>query len=370
MRLVLALAGGLAVSVGSTARADDDDAKAWQDTRAIITTRTAVKLTLDNGDEIEIAFPVVKSIRAKGDQVTVEALTGQIGTIDKSKLASQREAVELFSDRIKKGRDDPDGYFRRALACEGARDHEGALKDFGQAIFLDPKEADYHIGRGLTRLAMGESAKADADFDEAVRIDPKNPVARFARGRTLMARNMVRKAVADYTEAIRFMPTCVSAYVERGICRELKQDWDGAMKDYAEAIHYSPTNDKALTRRGTLFYQRKEYAEAVKEFTAAAKANPKNLMALNNQAWILATCPDDKLRDGKKALALSKSAGELDGWKHPGFLGTYAAANAEVGQFDKAVEWQEKAVALLPPAQQPPFRATLDLYRSQKPKRD
>jgi hypothetical protein len=65
---------------------------------------------------------------------------------------------------------------------------------------------------------------------------------------------------------------------------------------------------------------------------------------LEATAWFLSQCPDPRFRDGPRAVALATRACELDGWKEPILFESLAAAYAEDGNFDKAVEWQQKAL--------------------------
>ena len=83
---------------------------------------------------------------------------------------------------------------------------------------------------------------------------------------------------------------------------------------------------------------------ALQEFTDAVALNAKFVPALKSAAWVLATCPDDKLRDGKKAVELATTLVELAGKKDGAACETMAAAYAEAENFDEAVAWQERAL--------------------------
>jgi len=91
-------------------------------------------------------------------------------------------------------------------------------------------------------------------------------------------------------------------------------------------------------------------------------------VAFNNLAWLLATAPKSKLRDGQKAVEYAKRACELDSWKNPYYLGTLAAANAEIGNFDEAVKWERKCIIIgFPEKEMQQARKELNLFESKKP---
>jgi hypothetical protein len=80
-------------------------------------------------------------------------------------------------------------------------------------------------------------------------------------------------------------------------------------------------------------------------------------------------CPEEKIRDRKRAIRMATRACELTDWKSGWTLNTLAAVCAEAGQFEEAVRYQTKA--LEDPAYRGPagdvFRQRLELYKRKKP---
>jgi tetratricopeptide (TPR) repeat protein len=122
--------------------------------------------------------------------------------------------------------------------------------------------------------------------------------------------------------------------------------------------------------RGRVWAAKKEYANARADYEKAVEL-VGNVPGFNEYrttlATLLAACPDATVRDGKKSLELAQRAYEL--LKGPTEMAALAAAHAELGEFDEAVEWQEKAIAVAPKALSDQYRQRLKLYQEKKPYR-
>ncbi|HET6325594.1 MAG TPA: site-2 protease family protein [Planctomycetaceae bacterium] len=101
----------------------------------------------------------------------------------------------------------------------------------------------------------------------------------------------------------------------------------------------------ALTNRGFVECQRGNWSQALEDYREALVLQPQLASAHNNLAWFLATCPVDALRSGKEAVEHATWACEATGWSNSNCLGTLAAACAEVGDFNQAVQLQSRAIA-------------------------
>ena len=69
---------------------------------------------------------------------------------------------------------------------------------------------------------------------------------------------------------------------------------------------------------------------------------------LDTLAWDLATARYEEIRDGRTAIDIASKTSEASEYKNAKHVDTLAAAYAEVGDFDTAVKWSEKAVELAP----------------------
>ena len=91
---------------------------------------------------------------------------------------------------------------------------------------------------------------------------------------------------------------------------------------------------------------------------------------MNNLAWVLATSPDESLRNGRRAIELATKACEVTDYKQPHILSTLAAGYAETGDFATAVEWSKKALELGEESQKEELAKELESYQSSKPWRE
>jgi len=256
-------------------------------------------------------------------------------------------------------------------ACE----FEEAVVLLRQAQRLHPH--DFWINHDL---AVALHLAEPAQYDEAIRyytvaiaLRPDSSTTRSNLGVVLKDKGRIDEAIAECGEAIRLDPKFAWPYNHRGRAWAAKGEYDKAIADFGEAIRLDPKYAMAYNNRGGAWYAKGAYDKAIADFGEAIRLDPKLAPAYNCRAWLWATCPDEKYRDGKKAVDSATRACELTDWKDTLLFDTLAAACAEAGDFDAAVEWQEKALGLLTKGNEQyrkDFDARLTLYRAKKPYRE
>ena len=103
-----------------------------------------------------------------------------------------------------------------------------------------------------------------------------------------------------------------------------------------------------------------------KKLLEQIKNNPRFIKKVhNNLAWILATCPEATVRNGKEAVKHAR-LGDLTCWED---LDTLAAAYAENGNFDEAIKAISEARKMAPKNAYARLNERKELYSNHKPYR-
>ena len=126
--------------------------------------------------------------------------------------------------------------------------------------------------------------------------------------------------------------------------------------------------------RASQFQAAGDFPKAIAEYSQALRAAPDDPKPYNALAWIWATCPDDRIRDGKKAVEYAKQAVMLipDGksYYRVKYQETLAAAHAEAGDFTAASAAIDDAIVHASFEDQPRLCRRRGLYHNEQPFRD
>lgn len=166
------------------------------------------------------------------------------------------------------------------------------------------------------------------------------------RANALFELRRYEEALVDYDWFIsKTYGNHVWALHQRGLTHQAMGQRQLAVADFDKALESNSGAVDVRFDRGQLFAEMGLYQPAIEDLHMAATSSPENAVYANALAWLLATCPDAKIHDGKEAVRFALRAVSIS--RDAKYLDTLAAAQARKGDFKQAVEIQQAALDLL-----------------------
>ena len=277
----------------------------------------------------------------RGEHVRIKTRDGVSGWVSKADLVPLEDAVALFSKQIDANPKDYAALNRRASAWRFRGNFDAALKDMDEAMRISNSSSTYN-NRGLVWHARRDFEQAIADFSKAIEMNG-HELNLVNRASSYLANKENDRAIADANAALEMQPRYPEAFRVRGLAWLEKKEYDKAIDSFTRAIDIDAKHADALAERARAWAAKSEHARARDDFNQALRLEPWNLTITANAALWLASCPDAKYRDGKRALELALAAQKREP-SNSLVLQARAAAHAELGQLKEAVLWQEHAL--------------------------
>jgi tetratricopeptide (TPR) repeat protein len=173
-----------------------------------------------------------------------------------------------------------------------------------------------------------------------------NVIAHNNLGNVFLQQGRLDEAIAHFQKALEINPDYEKAHYNLGTAFLQQGRLDEAIMHFQKALEIKPDYVEAHNNLGLAFLQQGRMDEAIAHYQKALEIKPDYAEIQNNLAWVLATCPQASLRNGRKAVELAQRANQLTGDKNPLLLRTLATAYAEAGRFSEAVETAQRALQL------------------------
>ena len=227
--------------------------------------------------------------------------------------------------------------------------------------------------KGLVLARLGRIDEATEQYRNVLRIDRGNAEAHYNLGVARLRERKLDSAIEHFEEALRLRPDLSDAHYNLGVAHAQQGDFDQASAHLERAVEIMPDDASVYFTLAMSHVSGDRFTEAIAVLRRGLGVAPDHAALIDRLAWLLATCPDDKLRDGREARRLALDVCSDGECRNPRYLDTLAAAYAETGQFDKAIEFIERAIDRASVAGDNTvadrLRGRLEFYRSNQPYR-
>jgi tetratricopeptide (TPR) repeat protein len=281
-------------------------------------------------------------LKNHADNVAAHLAIGEVLT----NMEKFEEAGKHIEEGIKLKPDLALGYTLRAKLHVAQKDLKAAIADLDKALKVEPGDIPALIMRARVHHEAGNMAAAKDDAERILVLNPDLPQGLILRSLILAADGKLVDAIADMESVLEKDPTNVAFRLQLAGYFIQDKRHTKAIEIFTKILDEDESNWIARQARADTFLSIGKHAEAIADFEVVLKEHPDDDGILNNFAWVLATSPEDKLRDGKRAVTLATKACETTEYKKAHILSTLAAAYAETGDFDTAKKWSQKAVEL------------------------
>ena len=134
---------------------------------------------------------------------------------------------------------------------------------------------------------------------------------------------------------------------------------DEGLPHLRRAAELDPDDPNAVRNLAEALASRGRLSEAVPYFRRAVELTPDDVFVLNQASWLLATAPEDAVRDGRAALAMAERAVTLTGGRDAVSLDSLAVAYAELGRWEEARMTISRAIGVANEQSASPLAAQL-----------
>jgi tetratricopeptide (TPR) repeat protein len=203
--------------------------------------------------------------------------------------------------------------------------------------------------RGTALIMKGDVHAAQEQFESVVRMAPPDGVdestakAHYSLAVLMASTGRGHEAIEHFSAAVTYQPNYVEAHV--GLADAMRRSGRAAdsLRHYREGIALNPRASSARLGYAMALVRLRRYHDALVWLAEGARLYPDQPELALAQARLLAAAPEDRVRDGGRALGIVQ---ELFKSRKSTDVGeTIAMALAELGDYEQAAAIQRDVLA-------------------------
>jgi tetratricopeptide (TPR) repeat protein len=297
--------------------------------------RLAAALVLGERASI-IHYPLAMAYRGLGDVAKAEAHLRQRGDVEIGPPDPRMQDLQAMLQSAV-------AYEDRGVRALSSGDYTAAAGWFRKGLEVAPDSPSMRHELGTALSLSGDAQSAFDQFTETVRRSPGFAKGQYSLGVMLMSRGQVPDAIEHFAAAVKSEPGYVEARMQLADALRRTGRTEEALPHYEHVTKLDPRVAEAQFGYAMALVRLNRYREARDVLTRGMTLHPDQPAIAQALARVLAAAPDDRVRDGHRALEVLQ---ELLKKPQTTDLGeTMAMTFAELGQYEEAVAWQRKTIA-------------------------
>ena len=221
-------------------------------------------------------------------------------------------ALETFERELESA-EDAGLHAGRARALHLAGRLQEAELAYDAAIARDGGEPQWHVGRGIVRMDLGDLGGALADFDRALAIRPGLSKARYDRGLVWLRMEQYAQALADFDQTVRAVPDHAAAFNSRGVALVHLGRLEAAVESFQRAAQLANLA-AAHGNCAAAYHALGRLRPALNELNTAIRLERANPVHRANRGRVYMDLgrPDLAVADLEEALALAPDSAAIE----------------------------------------------------------
>jgi tetratricopeptide (TPR) repeat protein len=290
---------------------------------------------------------LAEACHARGRQEEAEA---QRAILSHAPLIDTLDVADPLAERLDESCYNADLLLKIIDVAQKKGDFEKMLRMARRAARVEPDDADVHhaLSRALCLARpddAGAFAEAMREHERGLQLRPDDlqPLKHFCQALYTRRRfDIIAPLLEKYLSAF---PEDADVYGNLGYALIEIGQFEKAIPYLRRAVDLQPDSLNARYSLGRTLVAQGQTEEALQIYREGLEASFSAPLA-NELAWHLATHADGRLRDGQEAIRWAEAACDATDHQNHGMLDTLAAAYAEGGRFDEAVETARRALDL------------------------
>uniref|UniRef100_A0A2K5D7T5 Tetratricopeptide repeat domain 6 n=1 Tax=Aotus nancymaae TaxID=37293 RepID=A0A2K5D7T5_AOTNA len=207
---------------------------------------------------------------------------------------------------------DPKNYLAyegRAVVCLQMGNNFAAMQDINAAMKINTT-AEFLTNRGVIHEFMGHKQNAMKDYQEAISLNPKYSLAYFNAGNIYFHHRQFSQASDYFSKALKFDPENEYVLMNRAIANTILKNYEEAKEDFANLIERCPFWAAVYFNRAHFYYCLKQYELAEEDLNKALSLKPNDALVYNFRAKVRGKIglSEEAMADYNQALDLEDYA--------------------------------------------------------------